>query len=166
MVADFALMIPASCNMSRPNWDEYFIAIAKVIATRSQCIRAKHGAVIVSADNRILSTGYNNPPAGLPGCEELGKCIIVDRPGYGPSCRNTVHAEMNALFHLGDRSHQALKLYVTGTTCNTCLEHILKFGIKNIICGQHYNSDKGEEERDSLLKTFGATPKFMESING
>ena len=147
--------------MLKPSWDQYFISIAKVVATRSQCIRAKHGAVIVSAENRILSTGYNNPPAGLASCEERGNCVIVDRPGYGPSCRNTIHAEMNALFHLGDRVRQAKKLYVTGTTCNICLEHILKFGITNIVCGQHYNSDKGIEERDGLLKTFGASMLFL-----
>lgn len=150
---------------NRPNWDQYFISIAKAVATRSECLRAKHGAVIVSRENRILSTGYNNPPAGLPGCEELGKCIIVDRPGYGPSCRNTVHAEMNALFHLANRG-EAHKLYVTGTTCVTCLEHILKFGIKHIICGQNYNSDKGIEERKQLLDTFGATLTIVELNNG
>ncbi len=150
----------------RPDWDKYFIDIAKVVATRSQCIRAKHGAVIVSKEHRILSTGYNNPPASLPGCEDLGHCIIVDRPGYGPSCRNTVHAEMNALFHLGDRGRDANTLYVTGTTCNICLEHILKFGIKRIVCGQHYNSDKGADEREALLKTFEATLIFMEQANG
>lgn len=150
----------------RPSWDHYFIDIAKVVATRSQCIRAKHGAVIVSKERRILSTGYNNPPAGLPGCEERGCCIIVERPGYGPSCRNTIHAEMNALFYLGDRGREAHTLYVTGTTCNICLEHILKFGIKNIVCGQHYNSDKGAEERGAMLSTFGATLTFMENTNG
>ena len=69
---------------------------------------------------------------------------------------------MNALFHLGDRAEEAVKLYVTGTTCNTCLEHILKFGIKQIICGQHYNSDKGAEEREGLLKTFNATLTFAQ----
>lgn len=149
----------------RPTWDIYFLEMAKVVATRSQCLRAKHGAIIVSNKNRILSTGYNNPPQGLPGCEELGKCIIVDRPGYGPSCRNTVHAEMNALFHLTNRE-EAYKLYVTGTPCNICLEHILKFGIKHIICGQHFNSDKGAEERKQLLETFGATLITVEKNNG
>jgi dCMP deaminase len=148
--------------MTRPSWDEYFLDIAKVVSTRSQCLRAKHGAVIISKDNRILSTGYNNPPAGITGCEERCECIIVERPQYGPSCRNTVHAEMNALFHLGDRVGQAHKVYVTGTTCNVCLEHILKFGIKQIICGNHYNSEKGMEERQALLDAFGATIKFLE----
>jgi deoxycytidylate deaminase len=69
---------------------------------------------------------------------------------------------MNALFHLGDRVGQAHKLYVTGTTCNICLEYILKFGIKHIVCGAHYNSDKGVEERQSLLDAFGASIKFLE----
>lgn len=51
----------------RPSWDEYFLGIARAVAARADCTRARHGAVIVK-DHRIISTGYNGAPRGAPGC--------------------------------------------------------------------------------------------------
>ncbi|MBU1173343.1 MAG: dCMP deaminase, partial [Proteobacteria bacterium] len=61
----------------RPSWNDYFLAIAKVVSRRSTCPRAHVGAVIVSHDNRILATGYNGSPLGEPHCDDIG-CLIVD----------------------------------------------------------------------------------------
>jgi len=138
----------------RPNWDQYFMEIAKLVATRSQCLRGKTGAVIVSRDHRIISTGYNNPPAGVPSCEEVGACLIVDREGHGPSCRRTIHAELNAVMHLGGRHKEAHFLYTKFAPCNPCLEQIVKFGIKEIIYIVPY--DTVDVEREELLKAHGA----------
>jgi len=77
--------------VSRPNWDDYFLAIAEVVSRRSTCPRARVGAVIVSPDNRILSTGYNGSPPGEPHCDDVG-CLVVD--GH---CQRTLHAEVNAI---------------------------------------------------------------------
>lgn len=74
----------------RPNWDEYFLNIAKEVASRSTCPRASVGAVIVK-DNRILSTGYNGAPPGEPHCTDVG-CDMVN--GH---CERTIHAETNAV---------------------------------------------------------------------
>ena len=72
----------------RPSWDEYFLEIAKVVATRSTCDRANVGAVI--AKNKvILSTGYNGAPRGLPHCNDVGHEIV---DGH---CIRTAHAETN-----------------------------------------------------------------------
>ena len=49
--------------MERPSWDEYFMRMAVMAATRSNCVRRKVGAVIVK-EKRIMSTGYNGPPRG------------------------------------------------------------------------------------------------------
>ena len=139
--------------------------IANLVATRSQCLRGKTGAVIISRDHRILSTGYNNPPPGVPSCEEMEACLIVDRPGHGPSCRRTVHAELNAIMHLGGRHKEAFALYTRFAPCNPCLEQILKFGIKEIVYTEFY--DTISVERNLLLKGFGATLRrvtFVKSI--
>lgn len=85
--------------MTRPDWDLYFIRIAKEVASRSTCPRAAVGAVIVQ-DNRILATGYNGAPTGAPHCTEVG-CQVVD--GH---CIRAVHAEINAI-------HQAWNFDVT-----------------------------------------------------
>ena len=83
--------------MNRPDWDLYFIKIAKVVAERSTCPRASVGAVIVDEKHRILSTGYNGAPAGTVQCGEDG-CIIVD--GH---CVRAIHAEQNAMEDAVDR---------------------------------------------------------------
>ena len=77
--------------MTRPTWDEYFLAIAEMVSRRSTCPRAHVGAVIVSQDNRILSTGYNGSPPSEPHCGDIG-CLMVD--GH---CQRTLHAEVNAV---------------------------------------------------------------------
>ena len=76
--------------MKRPNWDQYFLSIAKEVASRATCPRASVGAVIVR-DNRILSTGYNGALPGEPHCFEVG-CSMIN--GH---CERTVHAETNAV---------------------------------------------------------------------
>lgn len=76
--------------MTRPNWDEYFLSIAKVVASRATCPRASVGAVIVR-NNRILATGYNGAPAGEPHCVDVG-CLMKYR-----HCQRAVHAETNAI---------------------------------------------------------------------
>ncbi len=76
--------------MTRPNWDTYFLNIAKEVATRSTCPRASVGAVIVK-NNHILSTGYNGAPSGEPHCTDIG-CLMVN--GH---CERTIHAETNAV---------------------------------------------------------------------
>jgi len=74
----------------RPDWDTYFMQIAKVVASRSTCPRASVGAVIVK-DNRILSTGYNGAPSGELHCITVG-CLIINN-----HCERTIHAETNAV---------------------------------------------------------------------
>lgn len=74
----------------RPNWDDYFLNIAKEVASRSTCPRASVGAVIVK-DNRILSTGYNGAAPGKPHCSEAG-CVVA-----GGHCQRAIHAETNAV---------------------------------------------------------------------
>ena len=58
-------------GLKRPEWDEYFMQVADVVSRRSTCIRRNIGAVIVK-DKRILSTGYNGAPSGLPHCTQMG----------------------------------------------------------------------------------------------
>ena len=54
----------------RPDWDNYFIEIAKVVSSRATCLRRKYGAVIVK-DSVIISTGYNGSPRGMENCIDI-----------------------------------------------------------------------------------------------
>lgn len=124
-------------RVGRPSWDEYFLDIAKVVATRADCTRRKVGAVIVK-NNRIISTGYNGAPAGKPGCLTDGACprgklTYEEQPkdvGYA-NC-GSVHAEANAIIY----AHQDLRdatLYCTDKPCVECEKLITGAGIKTVI---------------------------------
>ena len=84
---------------ARPTWDEYFIEIAKVVSSRSTCIRRRYGAVIVK-DHVIVSTGYNGAPRGSINCIDTNRCKRQELnipSGERYELCEAVHAEQNAI---------------------------------------------------------------------
>jgi dCMP deaminase len=117
----------------RPSWDEYFMRITAEVAQRSTCDRAQVGAVIVK-DKRILTTGYNGSPRGLPHCTDAGH-LMVD--GH---CVRTIHAEQNALLQ-GALHGVALAggtVYVTHQPCLNCAKMIINAGITRVVFAKAY----------------------------
>ncbi|HOK53582.1 MAG TPA: cytidine/deoxycytidylate deaminase family protein [Armatimonadota bacterium] len=120
----------------RPDWDEYFMEIAHVVARRSTCIRRQIGAVIVK-DRRILTTGYNGAPSGLPHCVELG--CLRDELGIPSGTRHelcrALHAEQNAIIQaaLYGISTQNSVLYCTHQPCSLCAKAIINAGVKRVV---------------------------------
>ncbi len=114
--------------MERPSWDEYFMQVAFVVATRATCPRRSVGAVIVH-DKRILATGYNGAPRGLAHCTEVG-CHIV--AGH---CIRALHAEQNAILQaaLNGVSTRDATIYVTCQPCNHCAKMIINAGIERVV---------------------------------
>jgi dCMP deaminase len=127
----------------RPPWDSYFMDIALQVARRSTCPRASVGAVIVR-DKRILTTGYNGSPRGLPHCTDVG-CLMVN--GH---CVRALHAEQNAIIqgalHGVDVSHSIL--YVTHQPCLNCAKMIINAGIERVV----YAGDYPDEIARSFLE--------------
>lgn len=122
--------------MGRPAWDEYFIEVTRVVATRSTCLRRQLGAVIVK-DKRILTTGYNGPPSGLAHCLDVG-CL---RQAKGiPSgeriefCRG-LHAEQNAIIQAASYgvSIRDAVIYTSCYPCVTCAKMIINAGIRRVV---------------------------------
>ena len=113
---------------TRPSWDEYFMRIAREVATRATCLRRSVGAVIVR-DRRILSTGYNGSPPGQPHCYEVG-CLMEDG-----RCIRTLHAEQNALIQaaLHGVSTEGATLYGTCRPCHVCARMIVGAGIRRVV---------------------------------
>lgn len=130
--------------LQRINWDEYFLNIAKEVSKRSTCLRRQYGAVIVDANNNIVSTGYNGAPRGCENCCDIGKC---NREGhehndgnYG-NCRS-VHAEQNAIISASRAEMLGSTLYLAGfengqiiaaEPCPICKRLIINAGIKEVI---------------------------------
>ncbi len=126
--------------MERPSWDEYFMQIARVVATRATCPRRSVGAVIV-LDRRILTTGYNGAPRGLRHCPPDGP--YKDWPEgcmMNGHCVRAVHAEQNAIVQaaLNGVSTRGATLYVTCQPCNACAKMIVNAGIVRVVFDGDY----------------------------
>lgn len=132
----------------RPSWDYYFMEIAQVVAKRATCDRKRVGAVIVDPMHRIVSTGYNGAPAGLPHCGEAGHELKVI--GDRESCVRTLHAESNALDDAGRRA-TGCSLYVTVIPCYDCAKRIVNAGIARVVYKDYYESRNTERTYQLLL---------------
>ena len=100
----------------RPDWDNYFIEIAKVVSTRSTCLRRRYGAVIVK-DNVIISTGYNGAPRDVENCIDIKKCKRKELnipSGERYELCEAVHAEQNAIINGGPDRMNGATIYIAG----------------------------------------------------
>lgn len=100
----------------RPNWEEYFIEIAKVVSSRSTCLRRRYGAVIVK-DNVIVSTGYNGAPRGSVNCVDTGRCKRKELnvpAGERYELCEAVHAEQNAIINGSPERMKDGAIYIAG----------------------------------------------------
>ncbi len=122
----------------RKSWDEYFMEITEMVATRSTCDRAFVGCILVNRDNRIVSTGYNGSLSGNPSCDEIGHTM---RDGH---CIATIHAEMNALLYCAKEGIKVngCKCYVTHFPCLNCTKALLQAGITEIYYKDDYRVDE------------------------
>ncbi len=100
----------------RPDWDEYFIGIAKAVSTRATCLRRRYGAVITK-DKIIVSTGYNGAPSGMKDCIEVGKCTRKELQiphGERYELCHSVHAEANAIIRASVDELRGATIYISG----------------------------------------------------
>jgi dCMP deaminase len=123
----------------RPDKRMYFLLIALAARTRADCLGRRVGAVIVRED-RVLSTGYNGTPFGMPNCSEGGcyRCAHRDdepylRGGAYDVCL-CVHAEQNAILTAARFGQQTLGASLTSTMqpCFGCLKEMLQAGITEV----------------------------------
>jgi len=128
--------------MIRLDWGEYFMYMARLVATRATCDRKKVGAVLVDKNRRVVATGYNGSPRGLPHCDEAGH-ELVNMDGRD-SCVRTLHAESNALDYAGVRAENCL-LFVTVIPCYDCAKRIVNSGVKSVFYEEYYASRSTEK---------------------
>ncbi|MBL8609009.1 MAG: dCMP deaminase family protein [Myxococcales bacterium] len=121
----------------RASWDEYFMNIAREVATRATCDRKHVGAVIVR-EKAILATGYNGSIRGMPHCDDEGHLM---EDGH---CVRTVHAEANAIVHAARHgvSIADASIYVTASPCWACFRLIANAGIRRIVFGEFYRDQR------------------------
>lgn len=127
--------------MTRPSWDQYFMDITRVVASRSTCLRRQVGAVIVK-EKRLLTSGYNGAPQGLPHCGEAGclrEVMAIPSGERHELCRGT-HAEQNAIVQaaLHGVAIEGSTLYCTHQPCSSCTKMIINAGIRRIVYQYSY----------------------------
>lgn len=128
----------------RPSWDDYFMEITRVVASRSTCLRRQVGAIIVK-DKRILSSGYNGAPSGLPHCSEVGclrEKLSVPSGERHELCRG-LHAEQNAIIQgaVHGVSLAGGTVYSTTQPCVLCSKMLINAQIRKIVFQGSYPDD-------------------------
>ncbi len=146
--------MPEERKHYRPSWDDYFMAIAKIISARGTCDRLYSGSVLVK-ENRIISTGYNGSPPGLPHCNDVGHLL---EEGH---CVRTIHGEHNSLLQAavqGGTSTKGSTMYTKYSPCIHCVKYIIACGIKRVVIGKVYRDSKAVD----ILKESGVKVDFYQ----
>ena len=135
------------------SWDEYFMGIAMLAAHRSKDPSTQVGACIVSADNIIISTGYNGMPKG---CSD--DVFPWDREGAETKYPYVVHAELNAILNANGRDLRGSRVYVALFPCNECAKAIIQSGVKEVVyLSNKYKDTMATMASRRMLEAAGVT---------
>ena len=149
----------------KPSFPHIFMNLAADLAKRSHCIKAQVGAVLVK-DTRIISIGYNGPPADTHNCDEEWPEHGCPRDSKG-SCSLALHAEENAILFAVKNGAQleGATLYTTLSPCLSCARLIFSSGVKKVYYQHSYAEYKGlaSDEGVDFLNKFGVvTERYHE----
>ena len=127
------------------DWQDYFLEIAKTCATRSNCLRAQVGAVIVGEDKKTKATGYNGTPTKVESCHERGECYRIKnniQSGTRYETCRSIHAEQNAIIQAGQDRCKGATMYIWGHDfiCILCKRFIVQSGITNVVLRKNEDS--------------------------
>jgi dCMP deaminase len=155
------LLIKLLKEVQRPSWDEYFMDIAKVVASRSNCMKRKVAAIIVR-DKRVVSTGYNGTPRGTRNCNEGGcpRCNSLAASGTALDECLCSHGEENAIVQASYHG-ASLKdgvIYTTFAPCLQCAKMIINSGIREVIYNMDYPLN------DSAFRLFQQAGVFIRKL--
>ncbi len=156
--------------MTRPTWDDVWMSVADSIGQRSLCSRAKIGAVVVSKDQRISSTGYNGPAASFPA---EGECVnwCARARGEAPldnmydACPS-IHAEANALLYVDRSRVEGGTIYITDAACMQCAKLVSNSGVSRVV--MRVSTRAAHRNPDATIEYFnkcGIAVTITEDVN-
>jgi dCMP deaminase len=154
----------------RPTREQMLMEMAGVAAKRSTCSRAQVG-VVIARDGRVLVTGYNGAPSGLPHCSHECDCSydeVVEggvpvRRIHKPECNSkepcviSVHAEANAIAYAArwGISLEDSELYTTMVPCLPCAQLLVNSGVIMVYFQSEYRDGRGLELlKNASIGTF------------
>ena len=148
----------------RPTWDETWLRVAKAVAERSLCTRRKVGAVIVTSENRPVSTGYNGPPAGMGWVSDCSTfCPRVNNKTEDYDNCVAIHAEANALLFASRSQYEGGTIYVTHICCYSCAKLIANSGLARVVI-EFQNSRRDFSQARALLTGSGLKVEIAERV--
>ena len=149
----------------RPDWDTYFMDMARLASRRSSCLRRAVGAVLVK-DRRLLATGYNGVPSGVTHCEVTG--CLREKLGVASGERHELcrglHAEQNAIIQAAFHgvSIRGAVLYCTNLPCIICAKMLINAGVRRVVYLEGYADSLTEEMLAEVgletVRLGGSTP--------
>ncbi len=131
--------------MTRPNWENYFLGIAKAVAERSHDIHTKHGCVITDRNHRVIGMGYNGFPKGMD-----DSMLPTTRP---EKYDWMIHAEQNALANCVIRPDNGIA-YITGQCCNNCIMSLWQNGVTRIVMANSHGTKLFDKEAEKRFNFF------------
>jgi dCMP deaminase len=155
--------MPEERKHYRPSWDDYFMAMVKIVAARGTCNRLYAGSVLVK-DNRIIATGYNGSPPGLPHCDDVGHLL---EDGH---CVRTIHGEHNSLLQAAKQGGTATNgstMYTKYSPCIHCSKYIIAAGIKRLVIGKIYRYQQSLDmlkEAGVEVDLYKENPKWTKEL--
>ena len=154
--------------MTKLSFDHIFMNLATDLSKRSHCVKAQVGAVLTK-DTRIISIGYNGPPAGTHNCDEEWPETGCPRDVRG-RCSLALHAEENAILYAvkNGANLEGATLYTTLSPCLPCARLIFSAGVKHVFYLNSYAEYKGlpSDEGVDFLNRFGVSAiKFIETTD-
>lgn len=153
-------------NNKKESWDQYFITMCYIIATRSKDESTKHGCVIVTPDNRVMSTGYNSFPSGInDNVKERQSHVNGEKYFY------IEHSERNAIYSAAKYGIplNGCRLYVQGTPCADCARAIIQAGIKEVVIHKTWDEmykDLWLEHKKRSLEMFNESGVILTEWDG
>jgi len=159
-------------KVSRPNWDETFMMLAKTLAKRAVCKYHEIASIFVDEDHKIIATGYNGPSIGDSHCLEVG-CAKVDGDPVTKElkrCRGA-HSEINAIMNAGNPGKlKNSTLYVTSSPCYDCMKALNNVGVKRIVYFDEYEritaGNKGTEKESEVRELADKRGIQLEKFQG
>ncbi|MEK6840902.1 MAG: deaminase [Nanoarchaeota archaeon] len=123
-----------------PTWDNYFMTMVYLVASKSKDTRTHMGAVIVGPRKEIRSTGYNGFVRGLNDC-------VLERQATGEKQFWFEHAERNAIYNATLTGTPLLGciMYTNGVPCMDCGRAIVQSGIREVIVDKKWKTNNLNE---------------------
>jgi dCMP deaminase len=141
---------------TRPSWDEYFMSLAILTASRTSCRHVESGTLIVQ-EKQILGMGYNGAPFCLENCLDVGcrkeQKGLKYRESLNTGTCVAVHSEMNAVRYVTRRDFGNIELYNTIFPCHDCADNLLPYGLTKLVFKSFYDNRESESTLELLAES-------------